>query len=216
MAYNGQAEQDKFVLNVLKNKRNGFFVEIGSNHPVNISNSFLLESQYGWRGIMVEYDSSFLPLYEQHRPNSIHVINDATKIDYLDLFTKHNLPSNIDYLQIDLEASNMSTINTLIKLDKEVLDIYKFSVVTFEHDIYSDSDKSKTRETSRDIFLKRGYKLVFPDIHNTLPKYVYEDWYVHPDLVDMNYIDTLIQKNVSNYEPNTITGKSIGWDKIMY
>jgi hypothetical protein len=44
---------------------------------------------------------------------------------------------------------------------------------------------------------------------------VYEDWYVHPDLVDMNYIDTLIQKNVSNYEPNTITGKSIGWDKII-
>jgi hypothetical protein len=72
MAYNGQAEQDKFVLNVLKNKRDGFFVEIGSNHPVNISNSFLLESQYGWKGIMVEYDSSFLPLYEQHRPNSIH------------------------------------------------------------------------------------------------------------------------------------------------
>ncbi len=165
---------------------------------------------------MVEYDSSFLPLYEQHRPNSIHVINDATKIDYLDLFTKHNLPSNIDYLQIDLEASNMSTINTLIKLDKEVFDTYKFSVVTFEHDIYSDSNKSNTREMSRNIFLKRGYKLVFPDIHNELPKYVYEDWYVHPDLVDMNYIDTLIQKNVSNYEPNTITGKSIGWDKIIY
>jgi hypothetical protein len=32
---------------------------------------------------MVEYESNFLSLYKQHRPNSIHVINDATKVDYL-------------------------------------------------------------------------------------------------------------------------------------
>jgi hypothetical protein len=30
----GQANQDKFVLNVLKEKRNGYFLEIGSNHPI--------------------------------------------------------------------------------------------------------------------------------------------------------------------------------------
>jgi len=78
----GQAEQDKFVLNILKNKQNGYFLEIGSNHPVNINNSYLLETQYNWKGIMVEYNSSFLPLYKQYRPNSIHIINDATKVDY--------------------------------------------------------------------------------------------------------------------------------------
>jgi hypothetical protein len=126
------------------------------------------------------------------------------------------VPTNIDYLQIDLEAANMSTINTLIKMDKEVLDTYKFSVVTFEHDIYSDNNVSATREKSRDIFCNRGYKLVFPDIHNKLPKYVYEDWYVHPDCVDMNYINNLIAKNKNNYVTNSITGKSIGWDKIVY
>jgi hypothetical protein len=80
--YLGQAEQDKFVLNVLKNKKNGYFLEIGSNHPIDINNSYLLEKNYNWKGIMVEYDSKFLSLYKQHRPNSIHVINDATKVDY--------------------------------------------------------------------------------------------------------------------------------------
>ena len=40
--YLGQAEQDKFVLNVLNNKKNGYFLEIGSNHPININNSYLL------------------------------------------------------------------------------------------------------------------------------------------------------------------------------
>jgi len=44
--YNGQAEQDKFILNVLKEKKDGFFLEIGSNHPININNTFVLETKY--------------------------------------------------------------------------------------------------------------------------------------------------------------------------
>ena len=40
--YLSQAEQDKFVLQVLKEKKNGYFLEIGSNHPVNINNSYIL------------------------------------------------------------------------------------------------------------------------------------------------------------------------------
>ena len=84
--FNGQSEQDKFVMNILKHKQNGFFVEIGSNHPININNSYLLETSYNWKGIMVENDPEFLPSYIEHRPNSIHVIQDATTIDYKELF----------------------------------------------------------------------------------------------------------------------------------
>lgn len=40
--YLGQAQQDKFVLNVLKDKRNGYFLEIGSNHPIHINNSYFI------------------------------------------------------------------------------------------------------------------------------------------------------------------------------
>jgi hypothetical protein len=40
--YYGQIQQDKFVLNVLKNKKNGFFVEIGSYDPILINNSYIL------------------------------------------------------------------------------------------------------------------------------------------------------------------------------
>ena len=39
--FNGQAEQDKFVLNMLKNKKNGFFLEIGSHDPVQINNTYI-------------------------------------------------------------------------------------------------------------------------------------------------------------------------------
>jgi hypothetical protein len=45
--FRGQSNQDRFVLNVLKEKKDGYFLEIGSNHPININNSYLLETNYG-------------------------------------------------------------------------------------------------------------------------------------------------------------------------
>ena len=211
--YLGQAEQDKFVLNILKNKQNGYFLEIGSNHPVNINNSYLLETQYNWKGIMVEYNSSFLPLYKQYRPNSIHIINDATKVDYKNVFETNNMPLLFDYLQIDLEANNGSTIQTLQKFDNEIFDTYKFATVTFEHDIYH-TNFGNTRLESRNIFKKRGYFCVFEDISNGGNPY--EDWYVHPDLVDMDYVNSLIENNKTQYVNHRITGKTIDWQDIKY
>jgi hypothetical protein len=212
--YLGQAEQDKFVLNVLKNKKNGYFLEIGSNDPITINNSYLLETQYDWKGIMVEYNPIFLPLYKEHRHNSIHIINDATKIDYKNVFEKNNMPLSFDYLQIDLEATNGSTIQTLQKLDDEIFDTYKFATVTFEHDIYN-TNFANTRLESRKIFIKRGYVCVFEDINNGFD-YPYEDWYVHPDLVDMNYVNNLIENNKKYYVNHPITEKTLNWKDIQY
>lgn len=217
--FNGQAGQDEFVVNVLKRKTNGFFLEIGSNHPIEINNSYILEKKYNWKGIMIEYDQHFKELYRIHRPNSVHIFEDATKIDYKDLIEKNNVSNNIDYLQIDIEANNGSTIKTLEKLDEYILDNYKFAVITFEHD-YKYNNKSDivkyTRTKSREIFKKRGYICVFPDVHNISPCNVFEDWYVHPDLVDMEYVNNLIFNNLDKYIFNENTDKSIDWKDIKY
>ena len=213
--YLGQANQDKFVLNILKEKKNGYFLEIGSSHPININNSYLLEKQYDWKGIMIEIDSSFLPLYKEHRQNSIHVIDDATEIDYKKLFETNNMPLSFDYLQIDLDdVCNNSTIKTLQKLDDEIFDTYKFATITFEHDVYNSNFDFTTRLKSRDIFKKRGYICVFEDINNQGNPY--EDWYVHPDLVDMNYVNNLIEKNKNYYSHHPIIEKTINWEDIQY
>jgi hypothetical protein len=213
--YHGQAEQDKFILNILKNKRNGFFLEIGSNHPSYINNTYLLETQFGWRGVMVEYEKHYLQLYKEQRQNSIHMIDDARNINYLKLFKDNNIPANLDYLQIDLEANNGSTLQTLQKLDYELFDTYKFATVTFEHDFYH-TNYMNTRTESRKIFANRGYVCVFEDIDNNDPNAVYEDWYVHPSLVDMSYVTELQQRNAKNYGPNNKTGKSLSWGRIEY
>lgn len=182
--YNGQVQQDCFVLHSLKHKRNGTYVEIGSRDHKYINNTYLLETEYGWRGFMVEYDTSFLPSYIINRPNSYHLMLDATTINFKQEFEQRNFPKNIDYLQIDLEADNRSTLTTLEHLDSQVMGEYKFAVVTFEHDIYR-GDFFNTRNVSRDIFQKNGYIRVFSDVSN------FEDWYVHPDLVDMDYINRI-------------------------
>lgn len=49
-----QIFQDLLVLSLLGEKRNGYFVEFGATNGVSLSNSYLLETTYGWRGILAE------------------------------------------------------------------------------------------------------------------------------------------------------------------
>ena len=49
-----QFRQDLFVLSELQFKNHGFFVEFGATDGVNLSNTYLLEREFGWRGILAE------------------------------------------------------------------------------------------------------------------------------------------------------------------
>lgn len=49
-----QLFQDLFVLYKLGGKRNGFFVEFGATNGKQISNTFVLEKMYDWKGIVCE------------------------------------------------------------------------------------------------------------------------------------------------------------------
>lgn len=189
MHFNGQAFQDVFVINANKNKKCGYYIEIGSAWPKHTNNTYILEKEFDWMGIMVEYNSNYLESYKKERPNSIHVISDATEIDYLELFRHNNVPRNVEYLQIDLEVDNESTLKVIKLFDKYVFDNYKFGTITFEHDFYR-GDFYNTRYISRQILHKRGYILLFPDVG--LGKDTnfssFEDWWVHPDLIDPEFI----------------------------
>jgi FkbM family methyltransferase len=49
-----QLFQDLFVLFVLNEKKNGYFVEFGATNGIELSNTYLLEKNYGWNGILAE------------------------------------------------------------------------------------------------------------------------------------------------------------------
>jgi hypothetical protein len=198
--FQGQGKQDLFVYTVLKGKHNGYFVEIGSAVPDHDNNSYILEKNLNWKGFMIEYREEFRNNYSIIRPNSIHFIKDATKIDYLSEFNKHNFPTNIDYLQIDLEVENRSTLDILEIYDSKIFEKYKFATITFEHDFYR-GNFFNTKEKSRLIFEKWGYHRVFTDVRmDDVNVGSWEDWYVHPSLVDMNLINRITKNNSMDYK----------------
>jgi len=199
--FHGQAGQDAFVQWVLKEKRNGHFLEIGSNDPIIINNSYVLENDYGWKGVMVEMVTDYLPKYLEHRPTAIHIMEDATQVDFNQVLQQLAPPEKlVDYLQIDLEVSNDSTMGALEQVEKTMQDGYKYAVVTFEHDVYADTTYD-TRPRSREVFERNGYVRVFADVKNE--GNAYEDWYVHPDLVDMARIEAVR------------TEESLEWQQIL-
>lgn len=199
MRFHGQAGQDQFVLACLGGKTGGHFLEIGSHHAININNSYVLEKEFGWTGLLVDHDSSHVPSYEEHR-TSPYIIQDARTVDYKGLLEEYQFPPVVDYLQIDLDVTNGSIISTLEWLESTVFPHYTFSVVTFEHDIYR-GNFYETRDRSRVLFQKWGYVRLFGDVKNE--GNAYEDWYVHPDSSPESWVDRVA------------TEESLEWQEIL-
>ena len=92
---------------------------------------------------------------------------------------------DIDYLQIDLDVDNMSTLNTLLNLNDSAMKTHRFAVITFEHDHYR-GDYFRTRDLSCIILQDLGYFLLFPDV-SWFGCAVCEDWWVYPK--EFNKVD---------------------------
>lgn len=162
-----QAKQDIFVLSSLPNKFGGYFLDIGAAMPRENNNTFLLESEYGWDGLLFEIDPRHKPGLKGRSAKLI--FEDATKIDYKRLFEDNNVPKVIDYLSLDLDPPT-ATLEVLKRLP---LEEYSFRCITFEHDSYWFGDS--VRQESRDILLSFGYTLEVPNVECTDGPF--EDWY---------------------------------------
>ena len=65
-----QIFQDLFVIRTLSGKRAGFFCEFGATDGVSLSNSCLLEREYGWRGILAEPARGWHEDLQKNRPTA--------------------------------------------------------------------------------------------------------------------------------------------------
>ena len=66
-----QLGQDLEVIKFYNNKEGGFFIEVGASDGIEISNTYLLEKEYKWKGICCEPIPKRFKELVVNRPNSI-------------------------------------------------------------------------------------------------------------------------------------------------
>lgn len=178
-----QTYQDMFVLSVLKGKRTGTYLEVGSADPYHNSNTALLEA-YGWQGVSIEIKPEVVLDFNLKRKNKA-ICADACIVDYGKLLNDNFKGGYVDYLQLDCEPSK-TTFEILLSIP---FDTWKFSIITYEHDHSMDMSRSY-REKSRRYLSALGYVLLVNDIGPN-DWFTYEDWWIHPDLVDSDTINKM-------------------------
>ena len=169
-----QSMQDIFVMSMLDGKRNGVYVEIGADQPRVISNTYLLEKDFDWSGISFELDADKVAFFNTIRKNKC-LCEDATLYDYKSIFEERNYPKQIDYLQLDIDPAE----GTLRALKALPLDNYRFSVITYETDVYSSG--ADIQDEQIEILESHGYQLVAKNVK--CEGNPYEDWWVDPAIV---------------------------------
>ncbi len=167
--------QDLAVINLFQQKRDGYYIEIGAQDPVKRSNTYSLETNYGWRGLSFEIDPEYVSFFNQFRKNKC-IPGDATKHDYKKLFHENSLPPVIDYLQVDIDPPSAS----LAVLKKIPFDTTTFSFITFEHDSYKFG--SDAAHEQRDILQNLGYRALAIDTSQDGKPF--EDWWISADLAN--------------------------------
>ncbi len=118
-----QLGQDVFALWASGMKREGFFVEFGAGDGVHLSNSYLLEKEFGWTGILAE------PLPEYHEElalNRTAAIETScvwnTSGETLDFVSVGYLSTVADYADSDMHAKSRAdspvfSVKTISLLD---------------------------------------------------------------------------------------------------
>ena len=193
-----QANQDLFVLELLDYKKNGTYLEIGGNEPIDINNTFMMETDYGWTGVSIEIDSALCEKFNKIRKNKC-INHDATTLNYKKILDENFSTKRIDYLSLDIDPP----INTYKALSTLPLDIYRFTVVTFEHDLYSNGDYYK--EKAKEIFLSNDSQLVAENVKNNNKPY--EDWYVDATVLEMDCYEKFSSKDLEFSEIVSLSSK---------
>lgn len=195
-----QLSQDLFVLFFSDFKRNGYFVEFGAASGVELSNTYLLEKEYGWSGILVEPFPYWHKSIAKNRSCQIDhsciasksgdryaVIGSAAPEEsfireVLEGDGELNCPQVLSLSLNDLlEKYNAPKIIDYISIDTEggefeILEAFNFNryrvnIFTVEHNF------REHYYVILDLMLRNGYVEVFKGISR------WDSWYIHASLL---------------------------------
>lgn len=200
-----QLGQDLFVLSLLGFKRNGYFVEFGATNGVNLSNTYLMEKEFDWNGIVAEPAKCWHRDLKNNRSCNIEIQcvwkdSNSTlsfnETDYAELSTI-NLYSDSDLHEItrkDGKIYDVKTISLNDLLEKydapKKIDYLSIDTEGSEYEILTHFDFSRhqidiitcehnhtpMRNRIYSLLQKHGYSRVFADLSD------FDDWYIHSSI----------------------------------
>lgn len=199
-----QLLQDIFALSVNNFQTRGFFVEFGATDGISLSNTFLLEEQFSWNGILAEPARCWHESLQQNRKCAIDSRCVSNKTGKSVVFVEANQPENSS-LKTHFKAADHRTLAcksisykvqtiSLLDLLKEynaprVIDFLSIDVEGSEleileaHDFQSykfkaiacEHNYSENRIKIERLLTSNGYKKVFEKAS------LWDDWYVLSD-----------------------------------
>ena len=206
--FNGQLLQDAFVQWILQEKQKGFFVEIGTGDGIFLSNSYALEKEFGWCGILAEPNKNFQKEIKKNRPDSIlapYAITDKSgkKLMFMDTYDAPELSTLKNYAHQDLhdrstfneyEVETMTLNDLLSKYDapsrvnyisvdtegSEYTILKDFDFNKYAVDVFTVEHNYNAENLAKidSVLLPNGYARVFKNISR------FDAWYVKKGLLE--------------------------------
>lgn len=193
--------QDLFVLSELNFKENGFFVEFGATNGITNSNTYMLEKEFKWEGIVAEPGRNWQSELEKKRDCKIEksciwketgkkllfnekINGELSTIDYFSnkkIFNNRHKSSDkylVETLSLEdlLIKHNAPKFIDYLSIDTEgseftILKNFTFNKYKFKI-ITVEHNYTKDREKIYKLLTREGYKRQYEDISG------YDDWYV--------------------------------------
>ena len=106
---------DSLILNIFKNQKNGFYLDIGCGHPIKNNNTYLLNKK-GWSGINIDLDNENIDLFNSYRKRDVNLATAVSdKEGETDLYFYHSKSAlnTISKENADFQKAKVSTIKKI-------------------------------------------------------------------------------------------------------
>ena len=200
-----QIWQDIFVLAFLGFKRGGFFVEFGATNGVELSNTYLLEKEFGWTGILAEPGRLWHSSLRENRTSIIDTrcvwVSSNESLEFVEAAELSTIKS---FSESDGHADARQdgaiycvptvSLEELLSNHDAPMDIDYLSIDTegSEFDILRSFDFSKyhiriitcehnyqaNREAIYELLTKNGFHRVLENVSQ------WDDWYIHESVLN--------------------------------
>ena len=194
---------DLIVDYIFKNKNNGFYLDVGAQHPVSNNNTYLLYNR-GWSGVNIDLDKKNIDLFNIARPNDKN-LNYAVsnEIGKADLFFYHDTSpintlnkrvSNFQNASVkQVKKISTNTLNNIL-LDENItnrIDYMNIDVEGHEDSVLKgfNLNKYKPSVISIEYLDLKMKKLEFKnnDINNLLNSNIYK-YFIKNDYFFVNWL----------------------------